>query len=266
VRYLGGKARIIGKFVHLINAAVAGRALWEPFCGGLNASSALTPARHVLTDVDPYLVTLLRAVVEDGWLPDLNAVDADLYRQYRTNPDVADPLTAFLGYGCSFGGKWFAGYVGFSYDVHHLARGKASAAVKCHPLSAVKALLQARFTLADRAVEFGVRDFLDGSCPEGIDVIYADPPYRGVTGYAGQGAFDSDAFWDVLRAHSAAGVTVFASEIEAPPDFEVIWRGGKGRFLRSDSSNRLEEILVTRRGPRRKRLAREAPSEGGLNE
>lgn len=264
MRYLGGKARLVGKFALLVNARSANRTLWEPFCGGLNASVRLEARRHILSDAEPCLVTLVRAVVLEGWLPDLNAVSKALWERHRANPDPDDPMTAFLGYGCSFSGKWFSTYAGFTYDSFHMKRGNHGSAVRSGPLVSVKSLLKARFALDGREVEVERCDFLDGTRPDGVDVIYADPPYRGTTGYdAVPGEFDSDRFWEVASAHAADGVDVFVSERTAPVGWAPVWTGGRRRILGgSPGGERLDEALFRRRRPRVKRLASEEERDG----
>ena len=49
--------------------------------------------------------------------------------------------------------------------------------------------------------------------------MYADPPYRGVSGYV-SGAFDHEAFYDWARN---AAFPVYISEYSMPEDFTVIW-------------------------------------------
>lgn len=51
------------------------------------------------------------------------------------------------------------------------------------------------------------------------DVIYADPPYQGKSGYGV--AFDNAAFWEWCRQPRRALLIV--SEYSAPPDFVEIW-------------------------------------------
>ena len=51
------------------------------------------------------------------------------------------------------------------------------------------------------------------------DVIYADPPYAGKSGYGV--AFDNEAFWTWCRRPRRALLII--SEYSAPPDFVEIW-------------------------------------------
>lgn len=90
-----------------MNAERGDRVFWEPFCGGLSVSVRL--AAHgpgIVSDANPALISMYQAV-RDGWVPPEH-VTREEYQAARTLPD-SDPLKGFIGFGCSFGGKWFGG-------------------------------------------------------------------------------------------------------------------------------------------------------------
>ena len=60
------------------------------------------------SDVNRPLITMYKAL-QDGWIPP-STVTEEMYAEYKGIQDAEDPLTAFIGIGCSFSGKWFGGY------------------------------------------------------------------------------------------------------------------------------------------------------------
>jgi DNA adenine methylase len=114
-------------------------------------------------------------------------------------------LTGFIGFGCSYSGKWFGGYA-------HNKTGRNYAR------EAKESLLRDMSTLMD--AEILCKDYREVELPEGC-VIYADPPYNNTTGYNNE-KFDSEAFWDYARRTSQDHL-MFISEQVAPDDFIPIW-------------------------------------------
>jgi DNA adenine methylase len=151
------------------------------------------------TDVCAPLIHLYRAV-QAGWVPP-DRVTAEEYRAARDLPDT-DPLKSFAGFGCSFGGKWFAGWartIPGKMDHRYTKRGLLRDVPK------VRA--------------FGIVDFLVET-PRPIPLaLYLDPPYRGTTSYGA--AFDHDLFW-TRAAEWARFTDVWVSEYAAPIG-QVVW-------------------------------------------
>ena len=133
-------------------------------------------------------------------------------------------LSGFVGFGCSFGGKWFGGY----------ARNKTNTN---YALQSKKSLLKDMNTLMD--AEFICEDYRNVVLPDNC-VIYADPPYNGTTGY-GKEKFDSEAFWEYIREISKEHL-VFVSEQTAPSDFICIW---EKPFTRTLDVNKNNQFKVT---------------------
>lgn len=132
-------------------------------------------------------------------------------------------LSGFVGFGCSFGGKWFGGY-GRSKNRSHAAESK-------------RALTRDMKYLQDAT--FICEDYRNVKLP--VDcVIYADPPYNNTTGY-GNEKFDSQAFWEYARKVSKDHL-MFISEQTAPPDFIAIW---EKPFTRTLDVNKQNQFKVT---------------------
>lgn len=217
MRYMGGKYWIAKRLAALVaGARRAGQLAWDPFCGGLSMSvalSAIGPVRS--SDKNPALIALYNAV-RNGWEPPVRVSRAD-YCAARALPDSA-PLKAFCGYGCSFSGKWFAGYVKPSAP-HLIRRGPRKGVLRpAHPHRAAARSIKRDVAAVRGPIE--ALDFLSIE-PHPIDaVLYLDAPYRGVCGFPEVGAFDHDRFVELVRGWSRY-VHVFVSEYMFPIGREI---------------------------------------------
>jgi len=113
-------------------------------------------------------------------------------------------MTAFVGIGCSFGGKWFG--------------GMARSGTRNYAANAKNSLLQK--VPGVLGVEFIHGEFHQHA-PKGA-LVYCDPPYADTTSYKGLPKFDHALFWGVMRKWVVGGNTVCVSEYAAPPDFPCV--------------------------------------------
>jgi DNA adenine methylase len=204
MQYLGGKSRLAKELAAVI--APCGK-WWEPFCGGLSVSVQLARfGPGTVSDFSRPLIALYRAV-RDGWDPP-SVLTESAYAEARSLPDT-DPLKAFAGFGCSFGGKWFGGYARGAGD--YAAQSRSALLRDIPKLRACKILHLSFFSVNPRKVQ---------ELPE---VIYADPPYAGTTPYKGVSAFDHPKFWVRCQEWAALGVRVFVSEYQCPVPHELVW-------------------------------------------
>lgn len=107
MQYLGGKFKIAKRLTDYLKTRLGSRVFVEPFCGGLNITCRMTGAIRA-SDSSKSLITLYKAL-QGGWEPPEH-LDEFQYKLLKDRLDENDPLTAFAGYGCSFGGKFFRGY------------------------------------------------------------------------------------------------------------------------------------------------------------
>lgn len=220
MRYLGGKAKIAKPLAAAIRANTSATRLWEPFCGGLNATRALVDAgfRVYASDANAALISLYSAW-RAGWRPPPpELVTKEGHAAAKTLPD-SDPLKAFYGVGLSFGGDYFCGFTGAVVVTG--ARRDDYYGAACRAL--------AKDTAAPTAV--ACVSFLAAQPAPAPFAIYCDPPYVGTTGYKATGAFDHAAFWARCRWWAACGVDVFVSEYTAPPDVVEIARFAKRKTV-----------------------------------
>lgn len=204
MQYLGGKSRVGKVLMNRVMAAVLERGAYiEPFVGGASMMiQAPSDVVRIGGDANAALITLWKALA-DGWVPP-GVVSEDTYRSVKDAMDSNNPLTAFVGFGCSFGGKWFAGYAR-SGSRNYAANARASLLRKVVKL---------------RGVTWVSGDYR--TCPLlPHAVIYCDPPYAGTTTYAATEQFDHGEFWAWCLAKHEDGHAVFVSEYAAPASFKM---------------------------------------------
>lgn len=231
MQYLGGKSRLSARIANAILVHTSNRTFYaEPFVGGGSIAEKLVPyfAEVEAFDVHEDLILMWQAL-QVGWVPPQSVSEAT-YNVLRKAPPSA--LRGFVGFGCSWGGKWFGGYArqagGYNY-----AAGAARSVVKI-----ARNIARARLCLLD------YRDFE----PEAGDVVYCDPPYANVTGYSN--SFDNREFWTLMNAWVARDAIVFVSEYNAPDNWQPILEIEKTREMSPDFTTKVrvcEKLFVLAR-------------------
>ena len=223
MRYQGGKSRIAQDIASVISVR-GGDCFVSLFCGSCAVESKVQGfSRKILNDRHQYLIALLQGVQRGYELPE--SITPEQYRHIREHKDDDPTLAGFVGFGCSFGGKWFGGYARNATGTNYAAQSKRS-------------LLKDMATLQDAI--FVCADYRRVCIPPRA-VIYADPPYNNTTGYHGD-RFDSAEFWIAMRLLADTGHTVFVSEQEAPPDIQCVW---ERKFTRTLDRNKSNQFSVT---------------------
>ena len=223
MRYQGGKSRIAKPIAQIIMQVAGGDCFVSLFCGSCAVESKVQGfSRKLLNDRHEYLIAMLQGVQQGYNLPE--HITLEQYRYIRENKDADPVLAGFVGFGCSFGGKWFGGYARNKTGTNYAEQSKRS-------------LLKDMATLQD--AQFVCGDYRRLCIPPN-SVIYADPPYN-TTGYTGD-KFDTTEFWIAMRLLADLGHTVFVSEQEAPPDIQCIW---EKPFTRTLDRNKGNQFTVT---------------------
>lgn len=205
MQYFGGKHRIAKRLVDYMTPGVLERGIYvEPFVGGASVMSLMSAPVRIASDANVALVTMWRALAV-GWTPP-TAISEEDYARVKSTCDPLDPLTAFVGIGLSFSGKWFGGFARDGTSRNYAANAETSLRRKNAGL---------------RGVEWHAGDYRDCPMPSGA-VIYCDPPYAGTTQYDGVGKFVTSEFWDWCLSKSEDGHIVFVSEYDAPEEFEPV--------------------------------------------
>ena len=242
MQYMGGKSRIAGAIANIINEIPrrkiqnsgpdclrhirdgGGQCFVSLFCGSCAVESkVLGFDRKILNDKHAYLIAMLQGVQRGYNLPEL--ITLEQYQYIRDHKELDPVLAGFVGFGCSFGGKWYGGY----------ARNKTGTN---YALQSKRSLLKDMATLQN--AEFVCGDYRRLCIPPG-SVIYADLPYNNTTGYGGE-KFDTIEFWIAMQLLADTGHTVFVSEQEAPPGVACIW---KRPFTRTLDRNKSNQFKVT---------------------
>ena len=223
MRYMGGKSRISKQIAEVLNSAInKDTPFVSLFCGSCAIESKVQANVKILNDKHPYLIAMWQAL-QNGWMPP-DVVTEEEYYRVKANMDENPALTGFVGFGCSFGGKWWGGYAKDKHRGDDYC-GQAKRGV----LKDVPSVINATFTCLD---------YHDVEIPDGA-VVYCDPPYSNTTGYT-VGTFDTNEFYDYMRQLSKR-CEVYISEESAPDDFECIWSKEKVRTLeKSDNVGRVK--------------------------
>lgn len=207
------------------------------FCGSCAVEVKLVSTFDtvVCNDNHKYLIALYQAL-QNGYDPPAYITE-DEYKRVRSNLDNETPeYVGFVGFGSSFGGKWFGGY-GKSK--------KPNGEIRWHSEETKRALERDMKYLQN--VKFTCLDYHDVSIPK-HSVVYADPPYANTTTYQGQ-KFNTDEFWEYMREISKDN-QVYISELTAPDDFECIWEKPFTRTLDRNKDNQFkvtEKLFTYRR-------------------
>lgn len=220
MRYFGGKARISSDIVAVLSRVrEPNQGYLEPFLGGGSVFSQMKNPK-IGSDVVPELIEFWQAV-QNGWVPPDN-ITKEEYEKAKEG-QITGPLRAFIGFGCSFGGKWFGGYA--NTPGRNYALNAKNSTLKKRP-----GFLGAKIIL---------KDFFD--CDIRGSLIYCDPPYIGKTKPGTRTSFDSERFWEHVRYLSRCN-QVFVSEIVAPSDFKEVWT--KSIKADMDQKSRVEKLFT----------------------
>jgi DNA adenine methylase len=210
MQYLGGKSRLGKQIAYVINSIrKPGQPYWEPFCGSCWVTIHVRGEPRYCSDGCYELIEMWKAL-QNGWTPP-RVVTEEMYQEAKAGK--FDPaLTAFIGFGCSFGGKWFAGYArsrpGTRWGKDHVTGCRASLLEKFIDLHGVR---------------FFHSDYKDAPIHIDNALIYCDPPYAGTEGYDGvKLPFSIVEFWRHVRRWGNQGHTVIISEYAAPDDFTCV--------------------------------------------
>lgn len=110
MHYFGGKQRISKPLSKFLNSQLKeNQTFVDLFCGSCNIISKIDNNRlRIANDKHKYLIAMWKAL-QKGWeMP--NTITEEEYKYIKSNKDENLPLTGFVGFGCSYSGKWFGGY------------------------------------------------------------------------------------------------------------------------------------------------------------
>lgn len=216
MRFMGSKRRIAEELSIILHKHMQYRYI-EPFVGGCNMMEHIKCTHRYGSDVNPALIAMWQGL-QKGWVPP-STLSEEEYIAIKTFPGMYNPaLVGFVGFGCSFGGKWFGGFAR-TKDRDHAAESKMT-------------VLRQRDILYD--VTFSCKPYSVINATNAL--IYCDPPYQDTTKY-NLNYFDYNRFWNWCREQSKHNI-VLVSSYSAPNDFESIWCKRVRSDLTVDMSNK----------------------------
>lgn len=229
MHYLGGKYQIMKPISEIINNYLSEKPEEERnfvslFVGAGNVEQWIH-CKKLLNDKHPYLIAMWKDLQNGREFP--SEVTVEEYKDIKANQDRDPGLTGFVGFGCSFSGKWWGGYARGRENYADEAKRGLNKKIKNG------VLLNSTFTC---------NDYKDVVIPDG-SVVYCDPPYYGTTRYATNvlGKFNNKEFWEYMRQISKNN-TVLISEFVGPDDFECIW--SKARKLNIADKDGIKQVKI----------------------
>lgn len=229
MQYMGSKNRIANKLIpFILDGNDINTPYVEPFVGGGNMIDKIPFKNKKGYDSHKYLIALLRAAaLGDPFLfPD--PVSKDFYYEVKNSPGKYDDhVVGFVGFLCSFGGKWWGGYAANKKGTNYAETGANNLLKQSNGLE---------------GIVFEVSDYRD-IVFQGPSVIYCDPPYENTTSY--KGGFDHDFFWDWCRLQPFYGHKIYISEYSAPPDFTLLTEVSTStKMNKNEISPRTEKLFT----------------------
>lgn len=239
---MGSKSRIAKYIVPIIQEYIDEnniKCYIDPFCGGGNIIDKIKCNNKIGSDNNKYLIALLKRVQSGESL--LESVSKELYDKARAAFNIQDTSEfedweiGNIGFLASYNGRWFdGGYAKAGYE-----KTKSGLRYRDYYKEAKNNIENQAIFLKN--INFKVCDYKDYTTVEDC-LIYCDPPYQGVKQFLNSISFDYDEFWDWCRFMSKKNI-VIVSELNAPDDFERIWKKEVSRSIKATDKGRATEKL-----------------------
>ena len=163
--------------------------------------------------------------IQDGWIPPKEVEEIEYNKIKNEQPSA---LRGFIGFGCSWGGKFFGGYARENSD-------------RNFALNAHNQVLKTRNGIYDALIQLG--DYTQFSS-EIDSLIYCDIPYKNTTKYSMN--FDYGAFYDWAIKMSKNN-KIFISEYAMPDEFIEVYSIERNLELKSNNqARRIEKIFTVK--------------------
>lgn len=217
MKYMGSKARFAKEILSIVLKDRDGRDYIEPFAGGMNSICEVDPlqGKRYANDSNEYLIAMWKAL-QDGWVPP-ESVTREFYEECKKG-NCEDHVRGYVGFNCSYSGKWFGGYAGKVKLEAATYNGKPEKGrLRDYQKEAYSSVIKQLKKLNGVVFTQGSYDSME---IVGSSVIYCDPPYFGTTKYKDD--FEHSKFWEWVRKQSEFH-SVYVSEYSAPEDFACVW-------------------------------------------
>jgi len=206
MKYMGSKARFSKEIIQVMLKDTPQDSLYiEPFAGGMNMIADVPLSKRIASDSNVYLIAMFNALSE-GWTPP-KQVTKEFYMECKKGYHE-DHIRGYVGFNCSYSGKWFGGYAGVT---------ETKQGIRDYQLEAYLNVTKQAQKL--KGVQFKCSSYLELDIPSN-SLVYCDPPYASTTGYSD--AINHEEFWEWVREISKKN-NVFVSEYNAPDDFDCVW-------------------------------------------
>lgn len=230
MQYFGGKQRISKQLSQYLNMQLKeNQSFVDLFCGSCNIMTKIDSNRlRIANDKHKYLICMWKEL-QKGWIPP-NYCSKENYKYIKDCKDLNPFYTGFIGFGCSFAGKWFGGY--------------ASSDSRNYCLNAHNSTMKKIEKLKD--VEFYNLDYFKVDIPS-KSLVYCDIPYRNTTQYCKDevGVFNHDEFYKWAKDNSDK-YDIYISEYKknVPKDFGIVWETNSKQDMRNSKNEQFETIEV----------------------
>lgn len=240
MKYMGSKSRIVKNIVPIIQKYIDDnniKTYIEPFVGGANVIDKIKCETRIGSDINPYLIALLRHVQCGNNL--YESVPKDVYDKIRNSYNNKDNIYEDWEYGnvgflASYNGRFFDG--GYAKSGYEKLKNGGTRYRDYYRESKDNILSQDL-----SGINFICSDYTKLDVSNAL--IYCDPPYFGQKQYKNSLSFDYDLFWSYIRKWSKSNI-VIVSELVAPDDFKCIWEKSVSRTMKStDNTMRATEKL-----------------------
>lgn len=242
---MGSKNRITKYIVPIIQKYIDDNKIkryYEPFLGGANVIDKVKCDYKIGSDLNQYLIALLNRVKSKQPLYD--SVSKELYDKARIafynndNSEFQDWQIGCIGFLASYNGRGFSG----GYAKPGYEQTKHGQRFRDYYQESKRNILAQADSLQD--VNMFACDYRDLNNTYELQnfVIYCDPPYKNTKQYENSHKFNYDEFWDCMRNWSKNNI-VLISEMEAPDDFDCIWKQDVSRSIKANDKERAVEKL-----------------------
>lgn len=220
MQYFGGKYRIAKDIAEVINKEINNMDYVEPFCGACNVIGKVkTSGKRYAYDINKYLIEMWQSV-QEGWVPPTK-ISEDEYCFFKSNKEYNPSVTGFVGFACSFSGKWFGGYARNSRGDNFAKNGSNSLVKQSKEID---------------GVVFNQSDYRNLSFKNKF--IYCDPPYKDTTGYSGY-EFNYDEFLVWVKEQSKDNIVIVSEYLENVPNgATILWKKDSKKEIRNKENTR----------------------------
>lgn len=230
MRYFGGKVRIakdLSKFINENYLKENNKTFVDLFCGSCNILVGIDNKRVVIgNDKHKYLISMWKEL-QNGWIPP-KEITPKQYKEIKLNLDKEKHLSGFVGFGCSFAGKWWGGFAKDSTNKNYCKTAHNSTMKKVEKLKGVSFY---NFDYKELNIKYD-------------SIVYCDIPYKSTTAYCKKevGEFNHNEFYDWCFENKNK-FTILISEYEhnLPEGFKIVWKKESKQSIRNKETNKKKQ-------------------------